>query len=75
MAYSAAFGFSVPTGALGLQQHVPDSTLALSDDGDGERWVVRRDVDDVEISSGGVLKSSWEPWRTHWHSFLVSMVG
>lgn len=61
-AYSAQFGFSVPTGALGLQQHAPDSTLALSDD-EGDLWVVRRKVSDVAISDDGVLKSTWKPWR------------
>ena len=62
-AYSSAFGFSVPTGALDLQQHAPDSMLALSDDGHGERWVVRREATDVSISDDGVIKSTWTPWR------------
>lgn len=62
LAYSAQFGFSVPTGALGLQQHAPDSTLALSDD-EGELWVVRRKVENVSISDEGVIKSTWQPWR------------
>ncbi|RSH81436.1 hypothetical protein EHS25_006792 [Saitozyma podzolica] len=62
LAYSASFGFSVPTGALGLQQHAPDSELALSDDSEGERWVVRRRVEDVSISDNGVIKSTWRPW-------------
>jgi hypothetical protein len=53
----------VPTGALGLQQHAPDSELALSDDSEGERWVVRRRVEDVNISDNGVIKSTWKPWR------------
>ncbi|KAK1926887.1 hypothetical protein DB88DRAFT_475930 [Papiliotrema laurentii] len=61
-AYSSAFGFSVPTGALDLQQHAPDSMLALSDDGHGERWVVRREATDVSISDDGVIKSTWTPW-------------
>ena len=63
LAYSSAFGFSVPTGAYGLQQHAPDSTLALSDDGNGERWSVRMFVEDENISDEGVVRSTWRPWR------------
>ncbi|ORX34806.1 hypothetical protein BD324DRAFT_635096 [Kockovaella imperatae] len=61
-AYSSAFGFSVPVGCMGLNQHAPDSTLALCDDSEGERWTVRRLVDDVEFIEHGILKSSWRPW-------------
>lgn len=73
MAYSAAFGFSVPTGALGLSQHAPDSTLALSDDA-GEVWKVRRVAEDVSISSRGVIRSVWRPWRKS-RFFLTSRIG
>lgn len=62
-AYSSTFGFSVPTGALGLQQHAPDSVLALSDDEEGERWVVPRVVEHRGISENGVISSVWKPWR------------
>jgi hypothetical protein len=62
MAYSAQFGFSVPTGSYGLSEHAPDSVLALSED-DGEQWVVRREANDVTISSKGVIRSVWRPWR------------
>lgn len=57
LAYSAAFGYSVPTGAVGLDMWNPDSTIALSEDG-GERWVVRRDVkvNDPDRNSGGFLE-------------------
>ncbi|KIM21710.1 hypothetical protein M408DRAFT_80143 [Serendipita vermifera MAFF 305830] len=59
LAYSAAFGYSVPTGALGLDMWNPDSTIALSEDG-GERWVVRRQVEanDKTRESGGFLEGS-----------------
>lgn len=66
LAYSSAFGFSVPTGAYTLEQHALDSTLGLSDDG-GDRWRVRRLAPDAHIErdgKGGVwLKSTWEPWK------------
>lgn len=65
LAYSSAFGFSVPTGAYTLEQHALDSTLGLSDDG-GDRWVVRRLAPDARIErdgKGGVcLRSTWTPW-------------
>lgn len=71
MAYSSAFGFSVPTGNA-LHQLAPDSTLALSRD-DGETWKVRWDPFAVSVtvirmgSSMGsecvpALLSSWRPW-------------
>ena len=55
----------MPTGALGLQQHAPDSVLALSDDEDGERWVVPRVVEHQGISDNGVIHSIWKPWREY----------
>ncbi|WWC66799.1 uncharacterized protein I206_100705 [Kwoniella pini CBS 10737] len=61
-AYSSAFGFSVPTGALMFAQHAPDSALALSDD-DGKRWVVPFKVEHLGISDQGVLKARWYPWN------------
>lgn len=77
LAYSSAFGYSVPTGAWGLEQHAPDSTLALSDEG-GERWRVRRTPvepafvqveaeTEVEAMSGSgtptfALKAGWNAW-------------
>lgn len=66
LAYSSAFGYAVPTGALGLDQHAPDSTIALSDD-NGERWVVRREVEFARIErseEGGEswLRALWKPW-------------
>lgn len=62
-AYSSQFGFSVPTGALNFQQHAPDSVLALSDDGERERWVVPRKVEHRGVSDKGVISSVWKPWR------------
>lgn len=63
-AYSSAFGYSVPTGAYRLEQHAPDSMLALSDDG-GDIWQTRRLAlharfewhDDLPV-----LVSTWKPW-------------
>ncbi|KAI0449955.1 hypothetical protein F5B21DRAFT_492587 [Xylaria acuta] len=67
-AYSAAFGFSVPTG-LTLEQMAPDNVLCLSRDG-GETWRTRWDPFDVRFSSFQlasetipVLHSSWKPWK------------
>lgn len=39
-AYSSAFGFSVPTGQVSLQQLAPDNALALSKDG-RQTWVTK----------------------------------
>ncbi|WWC85846.1 uncharacterized protein L201_000713 [Kwoniella dendrophila CBS 6074] len=60
-AYSSAFGFSVPPGALKFQQHAPDSVLALSDD-QGLKWHVPYRVEHLGISENGVLKARWFPW-------------
>jgi hypothetical protein len=38
----------VPTGGYTLEQFVPESALALSDDG-GEIWKMRREVEDAQI--------------------------
>jgi hypothetical protein len=65
-AYSAAFAYSVPTGGYTLEQFVPESSLALSDD-DGEIWKMRRALDgDSQIEeheSHPVLVSSMVPWK------------
>ncbi|KAH9838214.1 putative protein conserved in bacteria (DUF2264) [Teratosphaeria destructans] len=64
-AYSAAFGYSVPTGTYTLEQWVPESALALSDDG-GEIWKMRREVEDAELLEKDgmpVLYSTMRPWR------------
>ncbi|OCL10142.1 hypothetical protein AOQ84DRAFT_315920 [Glonium stellatum] len=64
-AYSAAFAYSVPTGSYTLEQYVPESSLALSDD-DGEMWKLRRAVDDSRIEEHdglAVLISSMKPWK------------
>ncbi|OQO08614.1 hypothetical protein B0A48_06484 [Cryoendolithus antarcticus] len=64
-AYSASFGYSVPTGGYTLQQFCPESALALSDDG-GEIWKMRREVDDAEIierEGKPVLYSTMKPWK------------
>ncbi|KAF2140857.1 uncharacterized protein K452DRAFT_272545 [Aplosporella prunicola CBS 121167] len=47
-AYSAAFAYSVPTGAYTLEQCVPESALAVSDD-EGETWKMRRVVEEARI--------------------------
>jgi len=64
-AYSSAFGFSVPTGSYGLDQHAADSMLALSDD-DGETWKTRRLAPEARIEGiegSPVLISKWFPWK------------
>jgi hypothetical protein len=64
-AYSSAFGYSVPTGGYALEQFVPESALALSDD-DGETWKMRREVEDAEILKKdglAVLYSTMHPWK------------
>jgi hypothetical protein len=64
-AYSAAFAYSVSTGSYTLEQFVPESSLALSDDG-GELWKMRRALNgDSEIENHDgvpVLVSSMKPW-------------
>ncbi|GAB7358481.1 hypothetical protein MBLNU230_g2545t1 [Neophaeotheca triangularis] len=65
-AYSSAFGYSVPTGGYTLEQHVPESALALSDDG-GEMWKLRRVSTEARIltdkpQTGPVLYSVMKPW-------------
>ena len=64
-AYSAAFAYSVPSGALTLEEHAPDSALELSADA-GETWKLRRETREarIETISDGqcVLRSMWYPW-------------
>lgn len=63
-AYSSAFGYSVPTGGYQLEQHAPDSMLALSDDG-GDVWATRRlalNARFEEQDGQPVLVSGWKPW-------------
>ena len=73
-AYSAAFGYSVPTGGYTLEQFVPESALALSDDG-GEIWKMRREVEDAEILTKDdtlVLYSTMRPWKdVHVKTWLI----
>jgi hypothetical protein len=65
-AYSAAFAYSVSTGYQELEQFVPESSLALSEDG-GELWKMRRALNgDSEIENHDgvpVLVSSMKPWH------------
>lgn len=77
LAYSSAFGYAVPTGAYLLDQHAPDSTIALSDDENGERWVVRREVEFARLERGegqgtAWLHALWRPWKdTEVETWLV----
>jgi hypothetical protein len=63
-AYSTAFGFSVPTSAVGLESAAVDAMLALSED--GRYWRARRENDrysiEAEAEAGPVLCSVWHPW-------------
>ncbi|EMC94496.1 hypothetical protein BAUCODRAFT_140813 [Baudoinia panamericana UAMH 10762] len=64
-AYSSAFGYSVPTGSYTLEQWVPESALALSDDR-GEIWKMRREVENAQfLEKDGlpVLYSTMHPWK------------
>ena len=65
-AYSSAFAYSVSTGGYSLEQYVPESSLALSDD-DGEMWKMRRALNgdsEIEVHDGvPVLVSSMKPWK------------
>ncbi|KAJ6605812.1 hypothetical protein B0H10DRAFT_2167074 [Mycena sp. CBHHK59/15] len=64
LAYSCAFGYSVPVGNGTLEELGGDNTLALSDDG-GESWKCRRDTREARIEGPGVgwLRSMWYPWK------------
>ncbi|KAF8196893.1 hypothetical protein K438DRAFT_1967884 [Mycena galopus ATCC 62051] len=48
LAYSSAFGYSVPVGSGTLEELGGDNTLALSDDG-GETWKCRRDTREARL--------------------------
>jgi len=70
MAYSSAFGFSVPCGPL-LEQTAPDSTISVSREGEEDQWRVRWSPS--EAIQGEIchlaevlptLISSWKPWKT-----------
>ncbi|KAF9887761.1 hypothetical protein FE257_009567 [Aspergillus nanangensis] len=89
LAYSSAFGFSVPTGPL-LAQLAPDSTLCASHDG-GDTWKLRsapssERMTSVTVLNGGAgdddgqtvpaLTSVWKPWTyldVHIETTLVSL--
>jgi hypothetical protein len=58
-AYSSSFGFSIPSGDIGLAQGAFDSTLALSDD--GQRFRARADCVDGSVQ-GVIVFSRWIPW-------------
>ncbi|KAK0450614.1 hypothetical protein EV421DRAFT_1161539 [Armillaria borealis] len=60
LAYSSAFGYSVPVGNGTLEELGGDNTLALSDD-NGETWKCRRDTREARIESGKWLRSMWYP--------------
>lgn len=61
LAYSSAFGYSVPVGSGTLEELGGDNTLALSDDG-GETWKCRRNTKQARIEGGKWLRSMWYPW-------------
>ncbi|UPK98250.1 hypothetical protein LCI18_009185 [Fusarium solani-melongenae] len=72
LAYSSAFGFSVPSGPE-LHQLAPDSTLSISLD-DGETWKVRWQPFDVRLQTAFVrshgdlhkvpaISSVWKPFK------------
>lgn len=57
--YSSRFGFSVPTSLYGSNQCGPDSTLAVSLD--GEVWLTRRIVEEVAVT-GKEVQATWRPF-------------
>lgn len=59
-AYSTRFGFSLPSGTLGLEQGAYDSMLALSDDG-GTHWRAREETSAAHAADGTV-RATWQPW-------------
>lgn len=62
LAYSSAFGYSVPVGNGTLEELGGDNTLALSDD-QGETWKCRRVTREARIEGGKWLRSMWYPWK------------
>jgi len=62
LAYSSAFGYSVPVGNGTLEELGGDNTLALTDD-NGETWKCRRDTREARIEDGKWLRSMWYPWK------------
>ncbi|KAG6857095.1 hypothetical protein H0H87_009656 [Tephrocybe sp. NHM501043] len=62
LAYSSAFGYSVPVGSLTLEELGGDNTVALSDD-NGETWKCRRATKEARIEGGKWLRSMWYPWN------------
>ena len=65
-AYSTAFGYSVPSGSITLEEHAVDNALALSDDA-GEVWKVRRATKEARFERARAgdrewLRSMWYPW-------------
>ena len=73
LAYSATFGFCVPTASDGLHALGSDCALALSDDGDvtsgnGDHWRVRKVPLDAAIVRGEgegevAVYARWDAWR------------
>ncbi|GAB7332391.1 hypothetical protein MBLNU13_g04207t1 [Cladosporium sp. NU13] len=70
MAYSSAFGLSVPCGPL-LEQMAADATISVSHEGEEDQWRVRWSP--KEATQGEIrhlaevlptLISSWKPWKT-----------
>lgn len=61
-AYSTAFGFAVPSRAVGLEGAGGDSMLLLSDD--GRHWRAREDNDEVRPpqDGGADVLATWRPW-------------
>ncbi len=57
--YSTHFGFSVPSAQSGPEFSAPDSTLALSEE--GEYFRIRRECESVRFQ-GAAIVSVWRPW-------------
>lgn len=67
-AYSSAFGFSVPTGNMTLEELGGDSTLALSEDPSGKEnrlWKCRLETREARVE--GDEKGEWKWLRSMWY--------
>lgn len=60
LAYSTAFGFSVPSRAVELEGASGDSMLLLSED--GRHWRAREENDEAWPIQGAGVLASWSPW-------------
>lgn len=80
MAYSSAFGFSVPCGPL-LEQMAPDSTISVSLEGEDDQWRVRWSPNEARQGSIShlaeilpTLVSLWKPWTAAGTEIMTTLI-